>query len=193
MSFEDDDQANEAFRQALLCTDRFAAGMKRTGAAAAMLFAGKPGRALENPEPIVQVGFEPDEAEMSLLVRLASREGRDLVHVSCHPDGHGGPTGMIAIVFFENGKPRAHRRCGLLCEEGSSSVFLGGVSDVEDEPCRFVFRPGRKMLRIPGLDFETLGRSIDAASEQWVDLIDRGDLGDCTGERVRFKGSIDRL
>ena len=53
--------------------------MKRYAAAAALLIAGKRGRDMQAPEPRVQVGFEPDEEEMKLIVTAAEKNGRDLI------------------------------------------------------------------------------------------------------------------
>ena len=81
--------------------------MKRFSAAAALLIAGRPGRELCAPEPLVQVGFDPAEDEMDAIVEMAKAAGRDLIHIGCLGDGSGQPTGMMAVVFFEDGKAAA--------------------------------------------------------------------------------------
>jgi hypothetical protein len=163
------------------------ATMKRASAAAALLIAGRPGRELVAPEPLVQVGFEPDENEMNILVARAKDWGRDLIHVSCHADGIGGPLGMIATVYFENGNARAHRRCFLLSPPGSSEVLLCGWSDVEDEQCYFVLKPGEKMVRVVGPvtdGVEGFDAGLNKAGERWIALSKSPQLLDCDGERM---------
>ena len=170
-----------------------AARMKRASAAAAILIAGRPGRALTAPEPLIQVGFEPDEHEMDALVAVAVARQRDLIHVSCHVDGVGGPTGMIATVYFEGGTARPHRRGGLLCAHGSADVFLSGVSDIEDETCHFILRPGRKMRRVAGYPVDDLGAGMQRAGERWIELSNSPALADSRGERHWVHGRKDSV
>lgn len=182
----------ETIRRALHANDpNVATMMKRVSAAAATLIAGKPGREFVTPEPLIQVGFEPNEHEMDALVALATERHRDLIHVSCHVDGRGGPTGMIAIVYFEDGRPRAHRRGGLLRGKGNSTVFLAGVSDIEDEKCHFVLRPGAKMKRIAGHPVNNLGAGMHRAGERWLALINSSAPSDHRGERLWVHGLKD--
>ena len=186
-SFED------IIRRALYADDpTVSATMKRVSAAAAILIAGRPGRELDAPEPAVQVGFEPDQQEMDGLVERAQKLQRDLIHVSCHMDGVGGPTGMIATVFFENGIARPHRRGGLLCAPGSSDVSLAGVSDVEDEPCHFVLRRGRKMVRVAGYPVDDVLAGMLRAGEKWIALSKSSTLGDQRGERLWIHRRLER-
>lgn len=158
--------------------------MKRFAAAAATLVAGRPGREMRAPAPLVQVGFEPDRDDMDLIVARAKADGRDVLHVSCHPDGSGRATGMIAVVYFEGGRAWPHRRAGLVCAPGASKVMLAGVSDEEDERCHFVIRPDGKMVRIAGYPVENLAAGIDRAGGLWHGLVNGGWLGDCDGERL---------
>ena len=175
----------EVVRRALFADDpNVSATMRRVSAAASILIAGRPGRGLVAPEPLVQVGFEPNEQEMDALVSRAAGFGRDLIHISCHTDEVGGPTGMIATVYFENGKARPHRRGGLLCAGGSSDVLLSGVSDVEDEPCHFILKPGRKMVRVAGYPVDDLSAGIHRAGEKWIALSKSPTLGNQDGERL---------
>ena len=178
----------EMIRRAMLADNpAFTAAIKRVSAAAALLIAGRPGRELQAPEPLVQVGFEPDENEMNVLVSRAKDWGRDLIHISCHADGVGGPIGMLAVVYLENGRARAHRRCCLLSGTSSSEVLLSGFSDVEDEQCHFIVKPGKKMVRIVGLPVGGLMDDFDAgfqkAGERWIALSKSPQLPDCDGER----------
>lgn len=170
-----------------------AARMKRVSAAAAILIAGRPGRALAAPEPLIQVGFEPDEHEMDVLVAIAVARQRDLIHVSCHVDGIGGPTGMIATVYFENGRARPHRRGGLLSAPGSADVLLSGVSDIEDETCHFILRPGEKMRRVAGYPVDDLGAGMQRAGERWIELSKSPAVADSGGERLWVHGRKDSL
>ena len=179
----------DTVRRAILCEDPTATWrMKRVAAAAALLVAGRPGRDLRAPEPIVQVGFEPDEQEMGLMVAEAVERRRDLIHVSCHVDGSGTPTGMIAVVYHDDYGPHAHRRCSLLCAPGSDDVLLSGVSDVEDEVHHFVLKAARKMTRVPGLPAPDLAAGMHRAGEKWLELVAADGLGDCRGERVHVYG-----
>lgn len=165
--------------------------MKRYAAAAALLVAGKPGRDMDAPEPLVQVGFEPDDEEMRLMTFTAEKDGRDVIHVGCHPDGSGRPTGMIAVVFFEDGKARTHRRAGLLCKPDETDVILSGVSDEEDERCHFTMTPGGKMTRVAGHPIEDIGPGMNRAGQLWHALANSAELGDCDDEPVAMYSMVD--
>lgn len=180
-----DEAAHEALRR-IVAGAMSAPTMKRFAAAAALLFAGKRGRDMRAPEPLVEVGFEIREEEMALLVATAERSGRDLVHVGCHADGSGKPMGMIAVVYFEDGVARPHRRCGLVCAPGSSQVLLAGVSDIEDETCRFHFTPDGKMRRIAGYPLDDLADQANRAGEMWFERAGSLDPVECEGEAMRL-------
>ena len=182
---DQDDAVDEAVRRVVVAA-MSSSMMKRFGAAAAMLIAGRRGSDMNPPEPIIEVGFEPDENDMPTLVRAAEAAGRDLIHVACHPDGSGKPTGMIATVLLEDGRAHAHRRGGLVCDPSGTDVMLCGVSDKEDEPFRFVLRPGGKMFRIPlELDAADLGAWMQRGGELWFERAGMVDLADCDDERLR--------
>ncbi|MES2096767.1 MAG: hypothetical protein V4459_08385 [Pseudomonadota bacterium] len=167
------------------------ATMKRYAAAAALLIAGKRGRDMQAPEPRVQVGFEPDEEEMKLIVLAAEKDGRDLVHVGCHADGSGRPTGMIAVVYFDRGTARAHRRAGLLCAPGGTQPILSGVSDIEDERCHFTVNPGGKMVRVAGYPVDDVLAGINRAGELWHRRALSPDLRDCADEMLTMYSMIE--
>ena len=166
------------------------ATMRTFAAAAALLVAGRRIREMMAPEPLVQVGFEPDEDEMASIVEMAKTARRDLVHIGCHDDGSGKPTGMIAVVYFEDGKARPHRRCGLLCAPGGNDVFLSGVSDVEDETCHFVLSPGRKMMRVTGYPVDDIGAGMNRASELWFERMKALEPADCADVILRIPGVL---
>lgn len=166
--------------------------MKRYAAAVALLMAGKRGRDMQAPEPRVQVGFEPDEEEMKLIVLAAEKDGRDLIHVGCHPDGSGRPTGMIAVVYFDRGTARAHRRAGLLCSPGGTQPILSGVSDVEDEPCHFIINAGEKMVRVAGYPVHDIGAGMNRAGLLWHRRALAPDLRDCDDEMLTMYSMVER-
>lgn len=188
---DEERMALELRRIAAVSDPAAVATMKRYAAAAALLVAGKPGREMAAPEPLVQVGFEPDDEEMRLMTFTAEKEGRDVIHVGCHPDGSGRPTGMIAVVFFENGKARPHRRAGLLCEPGGTEVILSGVSDEEDERCHFTMTPGGKMTRVAGHPIEDIGPGMNRAGQLWHALANSPELGDCDDEPLAMYSMVD--
>jgi hypothetical protein len=188
---DDERRAIELRRLAAVSDPVAVSTMKRYATAASLLVAGKPGREMTAPEPLVQVGFEPDEQEMQLLTFMAEKEGRDVIHVGCHPDGSGRPTGMIAVVCIEKGKARPHRRAGLLCEPGGTEVILSGVSDQEDERCHFVMAPGGKMTRVPGHPVADIGSGMNRAGELWHALANSLLLGDCEDEPLAMYSMID--
>ena len=184
-----EDDAQDAFRR-MVVASMSAATMKRFCAAASLLIAGKQGSALSAPEPLVQVGFEPSEEEMDAIVAMSKAAGRDLIHIGCHDDGSGKPTGMMAVVYFENGKPRPHRRCGLLCAANSTEVRLAGVSDEEDETCHFVLSPGQKMVRVAGYPMGDIGAGMNRAGELWFERVATLGGTDCEGEVLRIPGVL---
>ena len=154
------------------------------------LIAGKSGRDMQVPEPIVQVGFEPDEIEMREMVSAAELEGRDVVHISFHADDPGRPVGMIAVIYFENGRAHAHRRGLLVCGADGAQVVLAGVSDEEDERCHFVMSPGRKMVRIAGHPVDDLDTAMQRAAHQWFELARSEDVRDCDDERLTIHPAV---
>jgi hypothetical protein len=166
--------------------------MKRYAAAATMLIAGKRGHDMTAPEPYVQVGFEPDEQEMELIVYAAERNRRDLVHISCHPTNAGLPTGMISVVFFDGDRAWSHRRAGLLCEPKSKRVILSGVSDDEDENCHFVMSAGRKMTRVVGHPVRDIARGMHRAGKLWHKLARSPQLGNCDDEILTMYATAER-
>lgn len=178
-----DSQESAALRRVVIAA-MSGATMKRFSAAAATLLAGKSGRDLKAPEPLFEVGFEISEEEMPILVMAAEKAGRDLIHVSCHADGSGKPMGLLAVVYFEDGRARPHRRCSLVCAPGSTSVRLAGVSDLEDETCHFEFVPGGKMRRVPGYSLDDLGDQADRAGHMWFARADDADLAASEDERM---------
>lgn len=188
---DDERMALELQRLSAVADPAAVATMKRYAAAAALLIAGKRGDDMAAPEPLVQVGFEPDDEEMQLLTVTAEKEGRDVIHVGCHPDGSGRPTGMIAVVYFEDGKARPHRRAGLLCAPGGTEVMLSGVSDEEDECCHFTMTPGGKMTRVAGHPIEDIGPGMNRAGRLWHALANSPELGDCDDEPVAMYSMVD--
>lgn len=160
--------------------------MKRYAAAATMLIAGKRGRDMKAPEPYVQVGFEPNEQEMEVIVHAAQRDRRDLIHISCYPNGSGRPTGMIAVVFFDGDRAWSHRRAGLLYEPNSTEVILSGVSDDEDEKCHFLMSAGQKMTRVVGHPVDDIALGMRRAAKLWNELAQSPQLGNCDDEVLKM-------
>lgn len=185
----DEGNAQDAFRRMVVASTS-GPTMKRFSAAAALLIAGRPGRDLRAPEPLVQVGFEPSEDEMDAIVKMAEAARRDLIHIGCHDDGSGKPTGMIATAYFDDGRVRPHRRGGLLCAPGSSKVFLAGVSDEEDETCHFILSPGRKMVRVADYPVDDIGAAMNRAGELWFERFKTLDPADCVKESLRISGVL---
>ena len=185
----DDENAQDGFRR-MVVASMSGPTMKRFSAAAALLMAGRPGRELRAPEPLIQVGFEPSEDEMDAIVEMAEAARRDLIHIGCHDDGSGKPTGMMAVVYFDDDKARPHRRCGLLCTPGSTEVFLAGVSDEEDETCHFILSPGKKMVRVAGYPIDDIAAGINRAGELWFERMETLGVGDCGGEILRVPGVL---
>lgn len=180
--FEDENLKRLLQRMAATANPAAVSMMKRYAAAATMLIAGKRGHDMKAPEPYVQVGFEPDEPEMEVIVHAAQRDRRDLIHISCHSTGAGLPTGMIAIVFFDGDRAWSHRRAGLLCEPNSTRVILSGVSDEEDEKCHFLMSPGRKMTRVVGHPVDDIALGMRNAAKLWHELAQSPELGNCDDE-----------
>ncbi|TPG40570.1 hypothetical protein EAH79_11795 [Sphingomonas koreensis] len=186
---EDEDSAQDAF-QRMVVASMSGQTMRRFAAAAALLITRRRGSELRDPEPLVQVGFEPSEEEMGAIVKMAKAARRDLIHVGCHDDGSGKPTGMMAVVYFEDDKAHPHRRCGLLCAPDSSNVILAGVSDVEGETCHFTLATGRKMVRVPGYPFDDIGAGMQRAGELWFERAETLDPADCGAEVLRIPGVL---
>lgn len=67
---------------------------------------------------------------------------------------------------------------------GRSDVLLSGVSDVEDERCHFILKPGRKMVRVAGYPVDDLSAGMPRAGEKWIALSKSPTLGDQDGERL---------
>ncbi len=128
---------------------------------------------------------------MQLITYTAEKEGRDVIHIGCHPDGSGRPTGMVAVVYFEDGKARPHRRAGLLCEPGGTEVILSGVSDKEDEPCHFTLTPGGKMIRVGGYPIGDIGPGMHRAGELWHALANSPELHDCDEAPLAMYSMVD--
>lgn len=183
------DDSHDAIRRMVLAA-MSGSSMRRFAAAAALLIAGKRGSDLRAPEPLVQVGFEPSEEEMEAIVQMAVTARRDLIHVGCHDDGSGKPTGMIAVVYFDGGRARPHRRCGLLCAPGSTTVLLAGVSDEEDEPCHFTQAPGEKMIRVAGYPVDDFGAGIHRDGELWFARADTLNPADFDAVPLRIPGVL---
>ena len=185
----EDGTAQDAFRR-IVVASLSGPTMKQFSAAASLLIAGRPGHDLRAPEPLIQVGYEPRKEEMGEIVEMAKAAGRDLIHIGCHDDGSGKPTGMIAVVYFEDGKPRPHRRASLVCAPSDTRVFLAGVSDEEDESCSFVLSPGKKMVRVAGDPLDDLGAGMSRGGKLWFECMETLDPLDCAGEALRIPGVL---
>lgn len=177
------DELVQKFR--LAAQPAFARSMRQYAAAAAMLIAGKPGSEMHAPEPIIQVGFEATPDVVELMVAAAPGIGRDLIHIAIHPHGDGLPVGIMAVIYLDRGKVKAHRVSGLVCGPSSPEVVLAGIEDEDDQPCQFILRPGKKMVRVAGSPVDDLTAGLDRAGEFWHDLARSSWLGDCRKEIIK--------
>ena len=142
------------------------------------------------PAPLIQGGFTPSDDERHEMCQEAKRTGRDLIHICFYTDGSCVPTGLMNIIYNDEGCIRLHSRSSLAWSQKAKGIVLWGVEDERDTTWVFFYRPGAKLRRREISINDIHQEALIKAGSQVTKLIENNAIGNVAQEPLRFYHQI---
>lgn len=178
--------AEKVRRQWIVRNDVVKRSMQAYVAAFSLVLFGRKSDELAKPEPLLQGGFTPDDFERHAMCDLAESLGRDIIHINFRSVAPYTPTGLITMIFLEDGKAIPHSRSFATADSDVAGARLYAVEDERDLLCLFVFEVGGKSSRLIGKTPPQDQASLLRVAARVEEAISSGAVGDTRTESLAF-------